>query len=89
MRHEETLLRVLIRRTYHSMLPVRSSLTFPEKLFATRTICFAVSVVANLQRSRRRLFGDQTDLEKDIQLAIAETCSKLGILDYFHERVKK
>jgi hypothetical protein len=39
-------------------------------------------------RIRRRLFGDKTDLEKDIQLGIAEACADLGISDYLHKQVK-
>ena len=89
LRHEETLLRILTRRTWRSMRAVHSSIPWEEKLFTIRTIGYAVFVIAKLQRARRRFFGDKTDLEKDIELALSEACADLGILDYFHAQVKK
>ena len=89
LRHEETLIRLLILRTWRSLRTVRSTLTYQEYLFTNRSICYAVYVIARLQRARRRLFGDQTDLEKDIQLGIEQACADLGILDYLHQQVKK
>jgi hypothetical protein len=87
--HEETLLRVLTRRTWHSMHLVSSLIPWQEYLFTVRTISYAVFVIAKLQRARRRFFGDMTDLEKDIQLGLSEACADLGILDYFHAQVNK
>ncbi len=89
LRHEETLLRVLIRRTWASFRAVRSSLPWQEVLFTVRSVGYAVFVIAKLQRARRRFFGDKTDLEKDIQLGLSEACADLGILDYFHTQVEK
>jgi hypothetical protein len=89
LRHEETLLRVLTRRTWRSMRRVRSTIPWQEYLFTVRTIGYAVFVIAKLQRARRRFFGDKTDLEKDIQLGLSEACADLGILDYFHAQVEK
>jgi hypothetical protein len=89
LRHEETLLRILTRRTWLSMRPIRASLPWHEVLFTVRTIGYAVFVIAKLQRARRRFFGDRTDLEKDIQLGLSEACADLGILDYFKTQVNK
>ena len=79
---------VLILRTWRSLRSVRSTLSYQEYLFTLRSICYAVFVIAKLQRARRRLFGDKTDLEKDIQLGIAEACADLGISDYLNKQVK-
>jgi len=89
LRHEETLLRVLIRRTWRSFRAARSSLPWQEVLFTVRSVGYAVFVIAKLQRARRRFFGDKTDLEKDIQLGLSEACADLGILDYLHTQVEK
>jgi hypothetical protein len=89
LQHEETLIRVLILRAWRSLRSVRSAITYQEYLFTLRGICYAIYVIARLQRSRRRLFGDMTDLEKDIQLGVAEACADLGILDYFNRQVNK
>ena len=89
LRHEETLLRILTRRTWRSMRTVRSSLPWQEYLFTVRTIGYTVFVIARLQRARRRFFGDKTDLEKDIELGLSDACADLGILDYFHAQVEK
>jgi hypothetical protein len=89
LRHEETLLRILTRRTWRSMRAVRSTLPWQEKLFTVRTIGYTVFVIAKLQRARRRFYGDKTDLEKDIELGLSEACADLGILDYFHAQVEK
>jgi hypothetical protein len=89
LRHEETLLRILTRRTWRSMRAVRSSITWQEYLFTVRTIGYTVFVIAKLQRARRRFFGDKTDLEKDIELGLSDACADLGILDYFHAQVEK
>lgn len=89
LRHEETLLRVLILRVWRSLRSVRSTITYQEYLFTLRGICYAIFVIVKLQRARRRLFGDMTDLEKDIQLGIAEACADLGILDYLNQQVNK
>ena len=89
LRHEETLLRVLILRVWRSLRSVRSIITYHEYLFTTRSICYAVFVIAKLQRARRCLFGDQTDLEKDIQVGISEACADLGVLDYLKGQLKK
>ena len=89
LRHEETLLRILILRVWRSLRSVRSTITYQEYLFTLRGICYAIFVIAKLQRARRRLFGDMTDLEKDIQLGITEACSDLGILDYLKQQVDR
>jgi hypothetical protein len=89
LRHEETLLRILIRRTWRSFRAFRSTLPWQEVLFTVRSVGYAVFVIAKLQRVRRRFFGDMTDLEKDIQLGLSEACADLGILDYFHAQVEK
>jgi hypothetical protein len=89
LRHEETLLRILILRTWRSMRAVRSSIAWQEYLYTLRSIGYAIFVIAKLQRARRRFFGDLTDLEKDIQLGIHDACADLGILDYFNTQVKK
>jgi hypothetical protein len=89
LRHEETLLRILLRRTWRSFRLVRPSLPWLEVHFTVRTIGYAVFVIAKLQRARRRFFGDKTDLEKDIQLGLSEACADLGILDYFQAQVNK
>jgi hypothetical protein len=84
LRYEETLLRVLILRAWRSLRSVRSTITWQEYLFTLRSICYAIFVIVKLQRARRRLFGDSTDLEKDIQQGLDEARKDLGINDFLH-----
>ena len=89
LRHEETLLRILILRTWRSSRSARLTITYQEYLFTLRSVCYAIFVISKLQRARRRLFGDKTDLEKDIQLGITDACADLGVADYLNQQVKK
>jgi len=87
LRHEETLLRILILRVRRSLRSVRLTITCQEFLFTLRRFCHAIFVIVKLQRARRCLFGDMPDLEKELQLGIAEVCADLGSLDYLNEQV--
>jgi hypothetical protein len=71
-----------------SPLTIRLS-PYQEYLFTLRSICYAIFVIVKLQHGRRRLFGDSTDLEKDIQLGISAACADLGLLDYLNGQGKQ
>jgi hypothetical protein len=87
---EEALLRVLILRAWRSLrAALPGCITWQEYLFALRGIAYAIFVIEKLQRARRRLYGDQTDLEKDIQLGLDEARADLGIQDYPNRGKKK
>lgn len=89
LRHEEKLLRILLLRTWRSLRSARSTLTRNEYLYTLRSFCYAIYVIAKLQRARRRFFGDATDFEKDVDLGIEEACADMGVSDYLHTQVKK
>jgi hypothetical protein len=65
-----------------SVLP--DGITSQEYLFTLRCITYATFVIEKLQRVRRRLFGDSTELEKDIQQGLDEARKDLGINDFLH-----
>ena len=69
-------------RSLRSVLP--GGLTWQEYLFTLRCITYATFVIEKLQRVRRRLFGDSTELEKDIQQGLDEARKDLGINDFLH-----
>lgn len=88
--NEEALLRVLILPAWRSLRSIPpGSITYQEYLFTLRSIAYAIYVIEKLQRARRRLFGDRTELEKDIQLGLDEARADLGILNFLDPQVKK
>ena len=85
LRGEEALLHVLVLRGWRSLRSVLpDGLTWQEYLFTLRCITYATFVIEKLQRVRRRLFGDSTELEKDIQQGLDEARKDLGINDFLH-----
>jgi hypothetical protein len=87
---EESLLRVLILRAWRSLRSsIPAGLTYQEYLSALRATAYAVFVVEKIQRARRRLFGGQTELERDIHLGLELACKDLGIQDYLDTGKKK
>jgi len=80
LRGEEALLHVLVLRGWRSLRSVLpDGITSQEFHFTLRCITYATFVIEKLQRVRRRLFGDSTELEKDIQQGLDEACKDLGI----------
>ena len=85
LRGEEALLHVLVLRVWRSLRSVLpDGITWQEYLFTLRCITYATFVIEKLQRVRRRLFGDSTELEKDIQQGLDEARKDLGINDFLH-----
>lgn len=85
LRGEEALLHVLLLRGWRSLRSVLpDGITWQEYLFTLRCITYATFVIEKLQRVRRRLFGDSTELEKDIQQGLDEARKDLGINDFLH-----
>jgi len=85
LRGEEALLHVLVLRVWRSLRSVLpGGITWQEYLFTLRCITYATFVIEKLQRVRRRLFGDSTELEKDIRQGLDEARKDLGINDFLH-----
>ncbi len=83
LRGEEALLHVLVFRVWRSLRSVLpDGITSQEYLFTLRCITYATFVIEKLQRVRRRLFGDSTELEKDIQQGLDEARQHLGINNF-------
>jgi hypothetical protein len=85
LRGEEALLHVLVLRVWRSLRSVLpDGITSQEYLFTLRCLTYATFVIEKLQRVRRRLFGDKSELEKDIRQGLDEARKDLGISDFLH-----
>jgi len=86
---EESVLHVLIARTWRSLRSVLpNGINSQEYLFTVRCLTYAAYVVEKIQRVRRRLFGDSTELEKDIQQGLDEARKALGINNFLDPEKK-
>lgn len=87
---EESLLRVMLLRTWHSMrAALPGGISRQEYFYALRAVTYATSVIERLQITRRRLFGGTSQLERDIKLGLELACADLGITNYLEGMGKK